>query len=112
MPVDRLITVRNAGEGFYNDFGEYEMPVPVDIRVWAGRRDKDAEDIESEGGVRDETRRDWRIRYRSDIADVPTSQLSVVDGPLTFDVLNVVEVTGRDSTTRRRWLDIQGVYTT
>ena len=59
-------------------------------------------------------RRDWRIRWDSRIAESPTRLLEVVDdGGLTFNVLNVVEVTTqrRGQPLRRRFLDLQGVYT-
>ena len=81
------------------------------------RRDLSAEDVAEEGGSRDEVRRDWRIRWDSRIAGTPADRLEVVeDGGLTFDVLNVVEVMRqrgrREQNLRRRFLDIQGVYTT
>ena len=60
----------------------------------------------------DTTRRDWRLRWDSRIAEIPVSRLAVVDGGLTFNVLNVVEVTGRRGELRRRFLDIQGVHST
>ena len=85
------------------------------IRVYGTRRDKSAQDVVEEGGVRGEVRRDWRVRWDSRIAAVPVERLEVVeDGGLTFNVLNMTEVTQqrRGQPLRRRWLDLQGVYTT
>ena len=114
MPADRRITVNVEAEGDYNQYGEYVDGAVTPIEVWANRRDRRQEDIAEEGGMRDETRRDWRIRWDKRIASVPTSRLAVVDGAGTFSVLNVVEVTrqrqGQDL--RRRLLDVQGVYST
>ena len=113
MPVDRLITVSVEQPGSRNMYGEYVEGETAEHRVWAGRFDRDLEDIESEGGTRNETRRDWRIRWRADIANVTDlTTVSVVDGGQTFNVQNLQEETGRDGRTRRRWLRISGVHTT
>ena len=115
MPTDRLITVNVTGEGMRNQYGEFVPGVVTPIRTWASRRDQSQQDIIESGGQRDETRRDWRIRWDRRIADVPVSMLSVVDGGVTFDALNVIEVTrqGRgQADLRRRFLDLQGVHTT
>ncbi len=113
MPADRLITVNLTGEGMRNQYGEYVEGEVTPIRTWTRRRDKTQEDIESEGGVLTSVQRTWRIRWDSRIADVPVVRIEVVDGPYTFNVLNQVEVTeqrgGPDL--RRRFIDIEGVYT-
>ena len=62
------------------------------IAMWATRRDRSQEDKATEGGSRDETRRDWRIRWDERIANASTLNLEVVDGA-TFTVTNMVEVT-------------------
>ena len=86
----------------------------MEIRTWASRRDRTQEDIHEEGGVRDEARRDWRIRWDSRIANSSTRDIAVVDGTETFTISNMVEVTrqrqGQDL--RRRWIDLQGVHST
>ena len=114
MPADRLLTVNVQTEGMYVD-GIWQPGVVTPLRVYATRRDRSAQDIESEGGVQGETRRDWRIRWDSRIAEVPVERLEVVeDGGLTFNVLNMTEVTQqrRGQPLRRRFLDLQGVYST
>lgn len=115
MPADRLITVNVYAAGARNEHGIYEEGPLSQYRQWATRRDLTQEDIESEAGIRDSTRRDWRIRWDSRIARVKVVFLEVVDGGETFNVENMVEVTrggrGRQDL-RRRFLDIQGVYTT
>ena len=95
MPADRLITVNVIAEGQRNQYGEYVPGATTAFRTWATRQDLSQEDKEQEGGIRDETRRDWRIRWDSRIAVTPVSRLEVVDGGLTFNVLNLLEVTGR-----------------
>ncbi len=115
MPADRIITVTVSTEGTRDNQGNYVPGQVTAVGVWASRRDRSAEDIEQEGGTRDETRRDWRIRWDSRIADVPVSRISVVDGGQTFNVLNMTEVTRQrrnEANLRRRWLDLQGVHTT
>ena len=114
MPADRLITVNVTTAGMRNMYGEFVPGSTTAITVWASRRDKSQEDIAQEGGTTDSTRRDWRIRWDSRIAETLVSMLDVVDGALTFNVLNMVEVTrqGRGQDLRRRFLDIQGVHVT
>ena len=92
MPADRLIIVNVEAEGTRNDMGEY-VPGPVTaIRTWANRRDRFADDIETEGGQIGSTRWDWRIRWDKRIASTPVFRMSVFDGGVFFDVLNMVEV--------------------
>ena len=42
-------------------------------------------------GTRDETARDWRIRWDSRITNSPTSLLKVEDGGETFTITNMVD---------------------
>lgn len=115
MPADRRIIVNVEALGTRNDQGEY-VPGPVTaINVWASKRDKSQEDIQQEGGARNETRRDWVIRWDRRIALTPPSRLEVEDEGDTFNVLNLTEVTRRgrgQPDLRRRFLEIQGVFTT
>ena len=110
MPVDRIITVRLTSEGMRNEFGEFVPGAAVDHRVWASRFDASLTDLAESGGSRDETQRDWRIRYRADVAAISDlTKLEIIDDEVTFNVLNMIEETGRDGNTRRRWLRITGV---
>ena len=109
MALDRRITVRRT-VATRDSLGEGEVTENTDFHVWASRRDADARDIEEAGGTRDEVHRKWRIRWRSDIADVPVSELSVIDGGATFNVTTLAELTGRNAMDRRRWLQIEGVH--
>ena len=109
MPLDRRITVTIATTGF-NKYGEPET-MTTSIPVWATRMDGDVEDVEQEGGVRNEIRRDYRIRWRADVAAAFVSDVAVQDGALRFNALRVSEQTDQGRT-RRRWLLIQGVYST
>ena len=115
MPADRLITVNITTPGMRNQHGEYVEGATIAVRSWASRRDRSQEDIEQEGGTRDEVRRDWVIRWDRRIALVPVTRLDVVDDGVTFNVLNMVEITRRgrgQPDLRRRFLEIQGVFTT
>ena len=110
MPVDRIITVRTTTEGMRNEHGEFEPGVATDHTVWASRFDASLTDVAESGGSRGETLRDWRIRYRADFAAIAElSRVTVIDDGLTFNVQNLIEETGRDGITRRRWLRISGV---
>ena len=112
MPADRLIEIQVQAEGAYVD-GEWAPGSVTSLRVYGSRRDRTARDIEEEGGQRLETRRDWRIRCDSRIAAATVENLIILDGMEKFDVLNMVEVTrqrGGAPDLRRRFLDIQGVY--
>ena len=111
MPADRLITITTETPGHRNDQGVYIPGQSVARRVWATRMDRSLEDVAEEGGQRDETRRDWRIRWRSDVAALAPSDMKVTDEGQDFDVQNMIEVTD-EGRTRRRFLDVQGVYTT
>lgn len=113
MPADRLVIVQVATPGDYNQHGEYVEGAKVEIRTWASRRDVSARDIQ-EGGARDETRRDWLIRWDSRIANASTLDLAVIDGLDTFTISNMVEETRRRGSQdlRRRFLTLQGVFTT
>ena len=63
-------------------------------------------------GTRDETSRDWRIRWDANIAATPTSRLKVEDGAETFQIVNMVEVTQQRGgpNLRRKFLDLQGIH--
>ena len=112
MPHDRLITVNVQSLGHRDQHGNYIDGVVTPILTWATRRDRFQDDIETEGGVLDSTRRDWRIRWNRLIANTPTSRLEVDDGGVIFNALNMVEVTReRGEPLRRRALVIQGVST-
>ena len=71
MPADRLIDVLISATGDRDDRGEYIPGEVTTIRVWATKFDRSQEDIASEAGDREETRRDWRIRWDKRIADTP-----------------------------------------
>lgn len=87
----------------------------VEVPVWAERRDLDNRDVEEVGGTGTEVRRDYRIRWRSDIAGTPVARLAFTsEDALAFDAERLIEETntGRrnDSGTRRQWLRLQGVH--
>ena len=115
MPADRRIVV-NVSEPGYRDpalQGEWVPGAAITaIGVWATRRDVGQELKIERQGTRDETSRDWRIRWDARIALIPTNLLQVVDGGENFLVTNMVEVTAQRGgpNLRRRFLDLQGIH--
>ena len=114
MPADRRIIV-NVSEPGYRDpalQGEFVPGAVVALGVWASRRDQSQELKVLSGGTRDETSRDWRVRWDSRIASSPVARLKVEDGAETFQVVNMVEVTRQRGAPdlRRRFLDLQGIH--
>ena len=113
MPIDRRITVQIRGEDQRDRYGELVPGAINYFPVWAGRFDKTLEDISEVAGERSEIRRAWRVRWFSDLAGITDlERVAVEDGGIEFDVENLVEETGKDGRTRRRWLMIEGVYST
>ena len=111
MPADRRITVNIFAKGHRNEGGDF-IPGPVTpVGVWARRRDVGQERKIDRAGTRDETYRDWRIRWDARIALIPTHQLTIEDGGYTFLVTNMVEVTAQrgEPDLRRKFLDLQGI---
>ena len=114
MPADRRIIVQLQAEGYRDPDlqGELVPGAVTAIGVWATRRDVGQELKTERQGTRDETSRDWRIRWDARIALIPTNLLQVVDGGVLFTVTNMVEVTRQRGAPdlRRRFLDLQGVH--
>ena len=81
MPADRRIIVQLQAEGYRNPDlqGEHVPGAVTPIGVWATRRDVGQERKVASSGTRDETSRDWRIRWNSRIALSPTNLLKVED---------------------------------
>ena len=118
MPIDRLIEITYTMLGRRNQQGIYEPGPTRRHRVWAQQKDIDLGHAVEEGGKRGERRRDWRIRWHEEIAGLPVSLLTVEDFSsmdnaghfIEWSVINMVEVNGRNGETRRRWLDLQAVW--
>ena len=83
-------------------------------RVWATKRDLNLRDQEESGGARGEITRRWRIRWNEAIYESTLSLVMINDGGRTFNVQNMVEVTGsrREQQLRRRFMELTGVFTT
>ena len=115
MPADRRIVV-NVSEPGYRDpalQGEWVPGAVIAIGTWASRRDQSQELKVLSGGTRDETSRDWRIRWDSRIASSTTANLEVVDGGESFTIVNLTEITRQrrgEPDLRRRFLDLQGIH--
>ena len=104
MPaLDRRITVRRA-VATRNQFGE-SVETTTDFPMWATRQDARQIDKAEAGGDVTLATRAYVIRYRAEIADAPTSELSVIDGTITLDATNATEATLRGE--RRKFLRIE-----
>ncbi len=112
MPADRRIIINVSTEGSCDEHGEHVPGAVTALGVWASRRDVGQELKVERQGTRDETSRDWRIRWDSRIANSKTANLEVVDGAESFAISNMVEVTRQGQGApdlRRRFLDLQGI---
>ena len=106
MPgLDRRIVVRRATAGV-NQFGEPTVTT-ADHGLWAEVADLSAFDVQDTGGTFVEAFRKWRIRWRSDLADAPTNEITVLDGGLSYNVTNIVRQ--EDRAERRRFMIVEGV---
>ena len=104
MPaLDRRIVVRRTAIT-RNIFGE-SVETVTDYPQWATREDFSQTDKEFAGGSLTQAVRGYVVRYRSEIADAITSELSVIDGTLTLDATNITEATARGE--RRKFLRIE-----
>ena len=104
MALDRRITVTVREPSTRDDHGEDVLGAAVDYPTWATVYDRSLEDIEGEGGTRNERRRDWRIRWDSRFIVGDLTRIDVQDGADAFNVLQMNEDTGRFGEIRRRWL--------
>lgn len=104
MPaLDRRITVRRA-VATRNQFGE-SVETTTDYPQWATRLDFTQTDKAEAGGSLTQASRSYVVRYRSEIADAITSEISVIDGALTLNCTNIATVRGE----RRKFLRIETV---
>ena len=106
MPaLDRRIIVRRSVSA-RNQFGE-SVETTTDYPQWATREDASQTDKEEAGGTLTLASRAYVIRYSSALADVATSEITVIDGSLTLDATNIVEATRLGE--RRKFLRIETV---
>ena len=106
MPaLDRRITVRRT---FFtrNQFGE-SVETTTDYPQWATREDASQSNKEQAGGALTQAARAYLIRYRAELAEAPTSELSVIDGTLTLDATNITEATRLGE--RRKFLRLETI---
>ena len=94
MPaLDRRIVIRRSVSA-RNQFGE-SVETTTDYPQWATRQDFTQTDKEEAGGTLTLASRAYVIRYRAELADAATSELTVLDGGLTLDATNITEATVR-----------------
>ena len=100
---DRRLIVRRSVSA-RNQFGE-SVETTTDYPQWATRQDFTQTDKEEAGGTLTLASRAYVIRYRAELADAATSELTVLDGALTLDCTNITEATVRGE--RRKFLRIE-----
>ena len=106
MPaLDRRITVRRTVTA-RDQFGE-SVETTTDFPQWCTREDASQADKETAGATLTQATRAYLIRYRGELADAITSELSVIDGGLTLDATNVTEATPQGE--RRKFLRIEAI---
>ena len=104
MPaLDRRIVLRRTVTA-RNQFGE-SVETTTDYPLWASREDASQRDKEEAGGTLTLASRAYVIRYRAELADAATSELTVIDGSLTLDATNITEATRQGE--RRKFLRIE-----
>ena len=107
MPsLDRRVVVRRTVTT-RNSFGEAVQTV-TDLPMWASRLDASVIDTSGEGGELTTSTRAYIVRWRRDLAEALVSELSVIEGGLTLNALNVME-RARERDERRRFLRIEAV---
>ena len=106
MPaLDRRITVRRTVTT-RNQYGE-SVGTTTDYPQWATREDASQSDKEQAGGALTQAARAYLIRYRAELAEAPTSELSVIDGTVALDATNITEATRQGE--RRKFLRIETI---
>ena len=103
--LDRPITVR-VTVGARNDYGEYEE-VNHDSRRWATRIDQSNARILEAYGSRSDASRIYRVRWYDRLAGANATAVKVIDGGVTFNASNVVEVEGRTVERRRKFINVE-----
>ena len=88
----------------FDQFGE-SVETVINYSQWATREDASQTDKETAGGSLTQASRSYVVRYRAEIADAITSEISVIDGGLTLDCTNITEATVRGE--RRKFLRIE-----
>ena len=103
--LDRLVTVRVV-EHDRNDFGE-AVTVNHDSRRWATRIDQSNARILEAYGSRSEASRIYRVRWYDRLAAANATAVKVIDGGVTFNASNLVEVEGQRVERRRKFIDVE-----
>ena len=120
MPLDREITISRQEPGTRNDFGEF---VPGDLRrftMWATLNDLSLTDDPRTEGQLTVALREYTVRWFDILSVTNSQQLTVQDGSvdpnlttnrlISWSVDDIIELTGRDGNTRRRWVKLKLRY--
>jgi hypothetical protein len=94
--------------GYSNEHGEWVPGTDANYPVWAAALDLSFSDQIAATGNRLGADRVWRVRWFAELATALATTATVTDADgTTFSVTKIIEITGPDGRTRRRWLDIE-----
>ena len=120
MPLDRQIEITYEGAGSRNRYGEYVPGTKTIFKVWANRMDLNFDSDQQPEGKRSLIRRRYRVRWIHELSHASPSQIVINDGtidatshsasPLPLDCDGITEVTGKYGEQRRRYLDIDLIW--
>ena len=120
MPLDREITISRQEPGDRNQYGEY-VPGPVRrFTMWATLNDLSLTDDPRPEGQLTVALREYTVRWFDILSVTNSQQLTVQDGSvdpnlttnrlISWSVDDIIELTGRDGNTRRRWVKLKLRY--
>ena len=109
MPLDRLITVVVRAPMTRDEHGEIVPGAEIaNSRRWADLVDNSVARVLETGGARGDADRVYRVRYFAILANARPVNVKVTDDAgSVFTVTEISEETGRNSETRRRWLEME-----
>ena len=120
MALDREITVYLQQPGYRDQHGEYVVGTRSTLPMWAERVDLEYADTPLPGGRRDTIRRQYRVRWVHELAFASPSRVTVSDGtsdhssltPILIElgVDGITEVTGKFGKQRRRFLNLDLIW--
>ena len=112
MALDRRITLHLREQGDYDDSGRFVPGVETDHGIWATLIPQPINRDVLPGGVRTITLQQWRIRWRSDLADTGITEVSISADGVRYIVTNIQEDNGRFGEVRHRFLILDGTAET
>ena len=120
MPLDREITISRQEPGTRNQYGEFVPGASRRFTMWASLNDLSLTDDPRPEGQLTVALKEYTIRWFDILGVTNSNQLTVTDGsvdpnditnrPISWSVDDIIELTGRDGNTRRRWVKLKLRY--